>query len=184
MKNLVTKFWRVSWLTLLVFAIAGICSNAVADEKADALIIDALSAAPSSLRKEVAVVDWEGNVLRQGSGNYTCFPTPPQLQGKAPMCLDGPWMTWADAWTNKKDFKVSSIGISYMLAGDQGASNIDPYAKGPTKDNQWVKEGPHLMIIVPDSSLLSGLSTDPHNGGPYVMWKGTPYEHIMIPVSR
>ena len=184
MKNLVAKFWKVSLFTVLICATAGFCNNAVADEKTDSLIKDALSAAPSSLSKEVTVVDWEGNVLRKGSGIYTCFPTPPQLQGKAPMCFDKPWKAWADGWMNKKDFKVSTIGISYMLAGDEGASNVDPYAKGATKDNQWVKEGPHLMIIVPDKSLLSDLSTDPHNGGPYVMWKGTPYEHIMIPVAR
>ncbi len=26
-------------------------------------------------------------------------------------------------------------------------------------------------------------STDPHNGGPYVMWKGTPYAHLMVPIG-
>jgi len=29
-----------------------------------------------------------------------------------------------------------------MLAGDTGASNIDPYAEKPTFDNQWIAEGP------------------------------------------
>ena len=24
---------------------------------------------------------------------------------------------------------------------------------------------------------------DPENGGPYVMWKGTPYAHIMVPTE-
>lgn len=39
------------------------------------------------------------------------------------------------------------------------------------------------MIITPDKHLLDTLPTDPYYGGPYVMWKGTPYEHIMIPVG-
>jgi hypothetical protein len=39
------------------------------------------------------------------------------------------------------------------------------------------------MIIVPDNALLAGLPTDPENGGPYVMWKGTPYAHVMVPVA-
>ncbi len=39
------------------------------------------------------------------------------------------------------------------------------------------------MILVPDPALLDGISTDPWNGGPYVMWKGTPYAHIMVPVD-
>lgn len=154
-----------------------------ADDKSDRLIEDALSAAPIAMRDKVTVVGWDKTVLRKGSNNYTCFPTPPHLTGKAPMCMDGPWMEWADAWMNKKPFQAKAMGISYMLAGDEGASNIDPYAKGKTNDNQWVKEGPHLMIITPDKALLDALPTDPHNGGPYVMWKGTPYVHIMIPVG-
>ena len=72
----------------------------------------------------------------------------------------------------------------YMLAGDTGASNIDPYATGPTADNQWVAEGPHIMVIVADPGQLEGLPTDPNSGGAYVMWKGTPYAHIMIPVAQ
>ena len=70
-----------------------------------------------------------------------------------------------------------------MLAGDGGASNTDTYAEGETKDNQWIVEGPHLMIIMPDNALLDSLPTDPYAGGPYVMWKGTPYAHIMVPVG-
>ena len=51
-----------------------------------------------------------------------------------------------------------------MLAseGDAiGVSNTDPYATEPTADNDWVKEGPHLMILMPDPAALEGLSTDP-----------------------
>ena len=39
------------------------------------------------------------------------------------------------------------------------------------------------MIIVPDAALLEGVPTDPNAGGPYVMWKGTPYAHIMMPTG-
>jgi hypothetical protein len=170
--------------TLLTCLSAGI---AWADDKAndkDKMIQDALRAAPAGLKDKATVVDWNMQVIRQGEGNYTCLPTPPDMAGNSPMCMDGPWMAWADAWMNKKPFEAKSIGISYMLAGDEGASNIDPYATQETPDNQWVKEGPHLMIITPDKSLLDSLPTDPHNGGPYVMWKGTPYAHIMIPVGH
>jgi hypothetical protein len=88
------------------------------------------------MAENATVVDWEGNVLREGSNGYTCFPTPPMLSGTAPMCMDGEWMEWADAWSNKKDFAADRLGISYMLAGDEGASNIDPFAEGPTDDNR------------------------------------------------
>lgn len=145
-------------------------------------IADALSAAWPGMAENATVVDWEGNVLREGTNGFTCFPTPPMLSGTAPMCMDGEWMKWADAWANKKDFEATALGISYMLAGDEGASNIDPYAEGPTDDNEWIKEGAHLMIIAPPA-LLEAFPTDPDNGGPYVMWKGTPYAHLMVPVG-
>ncbi|MFQ6006625.1 MAG: hypothetical protein ACE5OQ_14115 [Woeseia sp.] len=156
-----------------------------ADETAtEAMIADALSAAPPSLAAVASVADWEGNVLRQGSGGYTCLPTPAQMPaGTSPMCMDEAWMGWADAWANKSEFTPDGIGISYMLGGDGGASNVDPYATGETEDNEWVVEGPHLMIIVPDNAMLAGLPTDPDSGGPYVMWRDTPYAHVMVPVA-
>jgi hypothetical protein len=150
----------------------------------EAMIADALSAAPASMTGNAKVVDWDGNVLREGTGPFTCLPTPPGYPaGTTPMCMDGPWMAWADAWGNKTDLTIDRLGISYMLAGDSGASNTDPFATEETDDNDWVVEGPHLMIITPDTGLLDGLPTDPDNGGPYVMWKGTPYAHIMAPVD-
>ena len=143
---------------------------------------DALRAAWPGMAENATVVDWEGNVLREGSNGYTCLPTPPMLAGTAPMCMDSEWMKWADAWQNKKEYAAESLGISYMLAGDEGASNIDPYAEGPTDDNEWIREGAHLMILAP-AALLEGFPTDPQNGGPYVMWKGTPYAHLMVPIG-
>ena len=161
---------------LLVFPV-----SSLADEKADA-IDDALSAAWPGMAENATVVDWEGKVLREGSNGFTCMPTPPSLEGRAPMCMDSEWMEWADAWANKKDYAADKLGISYMLAGDGGASNIDPYAEGPTEDNEWIREGAHLMILAP-AELLEAYPTDPNNGGPYVMWKGTPYAHLMVPIG-
>jgi hypothetical protein len=37
------------------------------------------------------------------------------------------------------------------------------------------------MMLVPDPSKLSDMPTDATNGGPWVMWRDTPYVHIMIP---
>jgi hypothetical protein len=103
------------------------------------------------------------------------------------MCADAEWLAWNDAYMMQmKDYKPKQFGLAYMLAGDpkgDGASNIDPFATTATADNQWVTEGPHVMILVPDPAMLEGISTDPNSGGPYVMWKGTPYAHIMMPVG-
>ena len=154
----------------------------IAGEGATDLKADALSAAWPGMKAGAQVVDWDGNVLQEGDNGYVCLPTPTALSGTAPMCMDAEWMEWAGAWQNKQEFAADRIGVSYMLAGDEGASNIDPYAEGPTDDNEWIVEGPHLMIIAPPG-MLDAFPTDPDSGGPYVMWKGTPYEHLMVPVG-
>ena len=169
-------------LTVIVASVGILVPLAgTAQDDSDA-ITDALNAAWPGMAVDATVVDWEGNVLREGSNGYTCMPTPPTLNGTAPMCMDSEWMAWADAWQNKKEYASESLAISYMLAGDGGASNTDPYAEGPTDDNEWIREGAHLMILAP-AALLEAFPTDPHNGGPYVMWKGTPYAHLMVPIG-
>lgn len=71
-----------------------------------------------------------------------------------------------------------------MLRGDTPVSNTDPYATRKTNDADWVSGlGAHLMILVPDRDSFSSLPTDPHNGGPWIMWPDTPYAHIMIPID-
>ena len=79
--------------------------------------------------------------------------------------------------------KVSGTGIAYMLRGDKGASNTDPFATGPSSDNQWVVSPAHIMVLYDDPKMLDAFPTDPKSGGPWVMWKGTPYAHLMVPVS-
>jgi hypothetical protein len=159
---------------------------AAAEPDKAAVILEALRAAPPAVAATASVMDWDHKILKQGTGAYTCMPTDPDTRAKGgynPMCLDQPWMAWLDAYAGKKPFKTDRTGVAYMLAGDTGASNTDPYAKGPTADNQWVAEGPHIMVLVPDPVQLEGLPTDPSSGGAYVMWKGTPYAHVMVPVA-
>lgn len=145
------------------------------------VIANALRAGPTSIAEKATVMDWVGNTLREGTNGWVCFPDPPEMEA-ASMCLDGPWQAWAGAWQNREPVAIEHAGIAYMLMGDAGASNIDPYAEGPAAGNEWVESGPHLMLIVPDPAVLEGFPTDPDNGGPWVMWKGSPYAHVMIPV--
>ncbi len=67
----------------------------------------------------------------------------------------------------------------------QAASNTDPYATKPGVANHWVKTGAHVMIVGADASFydMYPKSADPDTSVPYVMWAGTPYEHLMIPVK-
>ncbi|GIS70280.1 MAG: hypothetical protein CM1200mP9_11010 [Gammaproteobacteria bacterium] len=101
---------KLSWHTKLFVSIllALAYAHTAFGAHHEALIKDALSAAPPTLVDSVSVVDWDGNVLRQGTSEYTCMPTPPNVAGTQPMCLDGPWKTWADAWSNKKPLDINT----------------------------------------------------------------------------
>jgi len=156
-------------------------STAMAQDKA---IKSAMSAGPSSISADATILDWEMNVLREGTNEWTCLPDRPDTEGADPWCITGPWLNFLDAYVNQTEPTYDEMGIAYMLVGDSPVSNSDPYATGPTGPEDWVTGlGAHLMVIVPDKSLLEGMTTDHLNGGPWVMWANTPYAHIMIPID-
>jgi len=149
-----------------------------------AVIAKATSAAPPDIGRNAGVMgmaaDGKMRELRPGTNGWMCML---DLVGDS-MCLDKEWQAWGDAWENKKDPpKPKTVGVAYMLKGDKGASNTDPYATKPTADNQWVVSGPHIMLLPTDVSQLDAYPTDWTKGGPWVMWKGTPYAHIMVPTT-
>lgn len=148
----------------------------------------ALTAAPPQMRQDSTVVAADGRVLQRGNNGFTCLLGGPPGAQPAPMCLDGVFMGWARQWQsgNRSYQGPEAVGLAYMLAGDSpdgGASNIDPFAARRTAGNQWVVEGPHVMIVAPRQSDLDALPASPDQGGPYVMWRGTPYAHVMMPVG-
>jgi hypothetical protein len=146
------------------------------------LIRSALSAGPASVTLRATVVGPDQRVLRAGDNGWVCMPDPADVPNNSPMCLDEGWREFMDAYMNKREPSISGLSFGYMLQGDFPVSNNDPFATGPTADNQWVPDsGPHIMMIVSDQTLLDSMTEDPTNGGPWVMWKGTPYAHVMIP---
>jgi hypothetical protein len=53
------------------------------------------------------------------------------------------------------------LGFIYMLAGDTGASNTDPYATKETPDNNWIQTGSHVMIVGAEAkSMMQGYPRD------------------------
>lgn len=152
------------------------------DGSTEGLIRNALSAAPPAVAAHAAVMLASGEMLRDGTNGYTCMPDDPAVPNNTPMCLDAPWLELIDAWIDRRQPQVTQMGIAYMLQGDMPVSNVDPFATAPSPENDWIQSGPpHLMILTPDPATLAGISTDPENGGPWVMWKGTPYAHLMVP---
>ena len=148
----------------------------------EADIASAMSAAPDSLAANATIQSWDGTVLREGTNSWVCLPDTPNNGGVDPWCVDASWLNLLNALTNGKDPTYDKVGIAYMLAGDRPVSNITP--AGTKADGDWV-EGlkAHLMLLVPDHSMFDNISTDPNNGGPWIMWPGTPYAHIMVPID-
>ena len=147
-----------------------------------AYIAKALSAAPPAVAKGAGVVrlDKDGNpqTLRDSKNGFNCMV----MLGNI-MCADANSMAFFGA-AMKKQTPPDKLGITYMLRGDQGASNTDPNATKKTADNHWVVTGPHMMIVgaaVKDMGLPNSADADPTR--PYLMWANTPYAHAMIPVG-
>ena len=59
--------------------------------------------------------------------------------------------------------------------------NDDPFNTDKSK-GVWIQEGPHLMMLMP-ASLMKDMPRDPYAGGPYVMWEGNDFVHVMVPLE-
>ena len=152
------------------------------------LIASAMSAAPSAVAKgaKIVAMDDKGmHTLREGSNAFTCMPDNPATPGPDPMCADKNAMAWVDAWVGHKPPPSGKVGLMYMLSGGTDASNTDPYATKPDAANHWIKTGPHIMIVGADAAFydMYPKAADPDTAAPYVMWAGTPYQHLMIPIK-
>jgi hypothetical protein len=146
-------------------------------------IKSALSAAPTAIAQGATVVDMPSmKVLKQGTNGWTCIPDGPS-PGVDPMCLDKNGMEWADAWMNHKDPPKDKMAIGYMLMGGSDASNTDPFATEPKSGDKWVDTGPHMMVMNIGEHFAGYPTTAANTKVPYVMFAGTPYAHLMIPIK-
>lgn len=160
------------------------------DSEIQALIDNAMSAAPLSIAQDATILDWATDtdgqpvVLREGTNGWTCFPDDPNTPMNNPACYDEVWMTWIAAAIAGDDpsLTVTVPGYSYMLQGDDAASNVDPSLMEPAPGEHRMASGPHIMILLPASVDLSSVSTDEHSSN-WVMWAGTPLQHIMVVVA-
>lgn len=162
--------------------------HAAAAPKRDdaAMIRSAMSAAPMSVAKDATIMDMtaDGKMrsVRKGTNAFTCLPDNPDTPGPDPVCMDQVGMDWMMAVMSKKA-PSGKVGVMYMLAGGSDASNTDPFATKPAAGTTWLTTGPHLMVTGPKGSFdayQKGPKVDPTK--PYVMFAGTPYEHLMVPV--
>ena len=183
-------------ITFTQTALAADKAMPAADAKAGAvsaadkkMIASAMRAAPNKVAAAATIVamnaDGTMRTLREGTNGCTCMPDNPTTPGPDPMCMDKAAWEWAGAWMGHKPPASGKIGLMYMLSGGTDASNTDPYATKPGADKQWVKTGPHLMIVGADPTFydMYPKAAAPDTSVPYMMWSGTPYQHLMIPIK-
>ena len=177
-----------SRLLLAAIAAGALSASASVAQPAGDPIASAQSAAPLAISSHATImtIDAKGamQTLRKGTNGWTCMPDAPDTPGPDPMCFDANAGKWVAAWVAHKPPPAGAVGVMYMLEGGTDASNTDPYATKPTAANAWIKTGPHLMIVgSPDVLAGYPASATPDTAAPYVMWAGTPYAHLMVPVT-
>ena len=152
-----------------------------------ALIASAMRAAPDSVSREATIVvpnkDGSLRTLRKGSNDYTCLPDNPASPGRDSMCMDRNGLAWLKACMAGKAPPAGRLGLMYMLEGGSDASNVDPTIAKPPPGQPWISTGPHIMLVGADQMFYSNYPTGakPDTTVPYVMWAGTPCEHLMAP---
>ena len=156
-------------------------------------IVNFTSAAPDFIGNFATVVSASGEVIREGTNGWTCLPFIPMpkmgfktANEAAPACADANAVAWANAYIAQAKPEIENDGWIWMKHGDTGVDNFRPYSEGDkanTKAEDWIYSGSHLMLMPKDPSSLDGVSTDFTTGAPYVMMKGTPFVHLMIPLD-
>ena len=101
------------------------------------------------------------------------------------MCLDRNGLDWLKALLAHEKPPEGKIWFVYMLKGGSDASNDDPFASEPAAGKKWVQTGPHVMIGGPGITKMldSYPATVEDTRRPYIMFGGTPFEHVMLPVQ-
>jgi hypothetical protein len=181
---------------IMLVALLEICAAAVGQTPKDSEISQALSAAPAAIASgaAVAVMDAKGNLteLRPGSNGWTCLtphidPLHPDSIEHHPACFDKYGLEWIEAYVVGRHPNPEHAGYSYMLQGGSSWSNTDPSANRLAPGQKdFIRMPPHIMILnakVADSSGFPTGQPVPDTHKPFVMFGGTPYALLIIPVG-
>ena len=150
---------------------------------------NAESAATDAVSKDATIMDWpekdgaEMATLRKGTNDWTCLPDYPASPGNDPMCVDKQGMLWMQSYLTQKAPNLAQAGIGYMLQGGSDASNTEPYATKPADGQDWITAPAHIMVFPVGKLDATVYGTDYKKGTSWIMYAGTPYEHLMVPVK-
>ena len=150
------------------------------------------SAAPAFIGDHATVIGASGKVLREGTNGWRCEPFMPMPEAgfenahsAAPACSDANSVAWANAYKSGKVPEMEGDGWMWMIHGDLGVDNFTVGTDGQKNagHKHYIESGPHMMLMPKDPSSLDSQTSDYTTGAPYVMFKGTPYAHLMIPLD-
>jgi hypothetical protein len=153
-------------------------------------IANAMSAAPMMIAKDAAVRDWpaepggEAKELRAGANGWVCRPDDPVTISNDPRCFDPAWQKIFGKEFGAEREANTMPGVAYMLQGGSVADNDDPTILEPAAGQEWQIDLPHVMLALPVPWDQTLFSTDHHSGGPWVMFNGSPNEHLMVPIPE
>jgi hypothetical protein len=88
-------------------------------------------------------------------------------------------MEWLNAYAGGER-KLGGPEVIHQLQGGRDPSFSDPYATEAGPGSECTELGPHIEILPGDQLDPVADGTD-HHSGPWVMWPGTPYEHLHMP---
>jgi hypothetical protein len=176
---------RIPLFVSIAFAALVVIAPSARAQSDEEIIKNATSAAPEAVGKNAAVMTWDMKTLREGTNGFTCMPDDTNTTTiNDPMCVDKNGLAFIMAVMEKKE-PPPGVGFGYMLQGGGSASNADPYAPPPT-DGKWEPDdGPHVMIFGAKEAMdgYPQPKSNPDVTQPYVMYPGTPYAHLMMPVK-
>ena len=170
-------------MSLPLLALAGAATSQQLTGGADSeYVARAMTAALPDIVQDATIVRMVNGAMqtvKKGANEFTCM-----VANTGPMCMAPIAMEWAHAWQTHT-LPPDKLGFIYMLNGDTGMSNTDPWATKRTPGNHWVKTDAHIMMVGSAVKKMTGFprTPDPDPTKPYVMWSGTPYEHVMIPMK-
>jgi CubicO group peptidase (beta-lactamase class C family) len=168
---------------------AAVAGEVTWDATAEEQIASAMLAAPLAIAQDATIMgnppkgETKPPLLREGSNGWVCYPDWPDSPGSTPSCNNPTWEAFWNAVTPENRPEVVKLGLSYMLMGGSEADTRDPKIMEPAPGEDWIRTPPHLMVVVPGDLNPADFSTDSASGLPYIMWEGTTFEHLMIPVE-
>ena len=190
--------WIAAWMVVAAVPVARAESQAVAYPPADRQIAAAVTPLPEPLRKGARVLgyDSEGKLvtLRPGSNEMICLADNPSNKRFHVSCYHQslePFMSRGRALRATKitEEAVDSLRASEVKAGRlkmpaQPAALHQYFADRDSVDAATgaVKGAQYLYVVYTPYATYktTGISEAPVPGGPWIMFPGTPFAHLMI----